>query len=36
MFMGVAIVIVQGVIELGGFENAFTILSKGDRLKVFK
>lgn len=36
MFLGVAIVIIQGVIELGGFSNAFAILNKGDRLKLLK
>ena len=36
MFLGVAIVIVQGIIELGGISPALQILEDGGRLKLFK
>ena len=36
MFLGVAIVIVQGCIELGGFSEAIRITQEGGRLKLFK
>lgn len=36
MFLGVAIVIVQGLYELGGFSETMRILKEGDRLKLFK
>ncbi|KAJ6215650.1 hypothetical protein RDWZM_010150 [Blomia tropicalis] len=35
MFLGVAIVIVQGIIELGGISPALQILEDGGRLKLF-
>ncbi|KAH7644920.1 sodium-coupled monocarboxylate transporter 1-like protein 2 [Dermatophagoides farinae] len=34
MFLGVAIVIIQGLIELGGFTSAINILDQGGRLKL--
>lgn len=36
MFLGVAIVIIQGLIELGGFSEAIRILDEGGRLKLLK
>ncbi|KAI7689160.1 Sodium-coupled monocarboxylate transporter 2, partial [Sarcoptes scabiei] len=34
MFLGVAIVITQGLIEIGGFKRAFEILEEGGRFKL--
>lgn len=36
MILGVGIVIIQGLIEVGGYQQAMEILEKGGRFKLFK